>query len=255
MVVCSERAGGMHLMRERGRNWLVVTALVVSAGVALIAYPHLLGALLQRFGVRAVAAGLLAMAVVSLALPLRPVRQKFASTAVPALGFPALLLAAIASGDVLYLRLLPALVYATLSCVFWASMRGGDSVIELVARLMVPEAPAFIRPYCRVVTGLWGGFFFASAALIAALALARQPAWWRGYTGGLIYALMLGISVVEFLTRKTWFRYYYHGGPFDQLWSRLFPAEATPRGRASLAYIEWHREHQAEHEAGTRTRR
>jgi hypothetical protein len=49
---------------------------------------------------------------------------------------------------------------------------------------------------------------------------------------------MLAITIAEFFVRKTWFRYYFHGGPFDRLWSRLFPAGDTPAGRRSMEYIE-----------------
>jgi hypothetical protein len=72
---------------------------------------------------------------------------------------------------------------------------------------------------------------------IAGLALAGRLEAWRAFTGWIVYAAMLVFGAVEFLVRKTWFRYYFHGGPFDRLWSRLFPAEATAAGRRSQAYI------------------
>ena len=105
------------------------------------------------------------------------------------------------------------------------------------ARWLVPEAPDFVRSYCRKVTALWVGFFAGSAVLIAVLAVSGAQAWWELYTGQLVYALMMAISAVEFFVRKTWFRYYFHMGPFDRLWSTLFPAENTPQGRRSEAYI------------------
>ena len=52
----------------------------------------------------------------------------------------------------------------------------------------------------------------------------------------------LALSVVEFLFRKSWFRYYFRGGPFDRLWSRLFPAERTAQGRRSIEAIRRYRE-------------
>jgi hypothetical protein len=52
---------------------------------------------------------------------------------------------------------------------------------------------------------------------------------------------MLLASGVEFLVRKTWFRYYFRGGPFDRLWARLFPAERTARGRRSAEAIRRYR--------------
>jgi hypothetical protein len=56
---------------------------------------------------------------------------------------------------------------------------------------------------------------------------------------------MGGFAAAEFLVRKTWFRYYFHGGPFERFWAWLFPAERTARGRRSLAYIEAYRAERA----------
>jgi hypothetical protein len=60
---------------------------------------------------------------------------------------------------------------------------------------------------------------------------------------------MGALTVLEFLFRKTWFRHYFHGGPFERLWSRLFPAEHTARGRRSQRTIE---EYRARHARGSR---
>jgi hypothetical protein len=56
---------------------------------------------------------------------------------------------------------------------------------------------------------------------------------------------MAGFAACEFLVRKTRFRYYFRGGPFERCWARLFPAERTARGRRSLAAIEAWRAAQA----------
>jgi hypothetical protein len=92
---------------------------------------------------------------------------------------------------------------------------------------------------------MWAIFFFGNAVAIAWLAFTASPERWRSYTGGWIYTQMLAITCVEFFVRKTWFRYYYHGGAFDRVWSRWFPAENTAQGRASLEYIVRYREQQA----------
>jgi hypothetical protein len=52
--------------------------------------------------------------------------------------------------------------------------------------------------------------------------------------------------------RKTYFRYYYHGGLFDRVWSRWFPAENTAQGRASLESIRSFREQLATRDAALR---
>jgi uncharacterized membrane protein len=156
-----------------------------------------------------------------------------------------LLALALATGDARFLRVLPAAVYLGLAAWFAASLRGPGSIIESAARWLVPEAPDFIRDYCRVVTALWVAFFLASAAAIAWLALGGSRAAWLAAVGRDLWIAMLAFVGVEFLVRKTWFRYYFHGGPFDRLWSRLFPAERTARGRRSLRSIEEYRARKA----------
>jgi uncharacterized membrane protein len=230
------------LSAERLPNWMLVFTLAAAVGIAVVAYPYALDVVLERFGVRAVASALLGLALISLLLPGRGVASMLATGAAPALGFPVLLGLAAITRERLYLLLIPSLVYLTLASVFRASLRGPDSLIEKGARRMAPYIPDFTRPYCRKLTAVWAAFFLASAILIAVLAWADLPGWWRAYSGGLIYALMGAIAAIEFLVRKTHFRYYYHGGLFDRLWSRLFPAENTEQGRASLEYIRRFRE-------------
>jgi uncharacterized membrane protein len=226
------------LSPERRRNWVVVTALGVAIGVVVIAYPYALEGAVSRFGVRTVAAGLCALAVAGLLAPRGSVASLSRTGTTPTLLFPLLLGLAALTGSRTWLMLVPALVYVTLAAVFAASLRGEDSLIERGARYLAPDVPDFIRPYCRKVTAVWVAFFLASALAIGVLAVADAPDWWRVYSGGAVYGLMLAITIAEFFVRKTWFRYYFHGGPFDRLWSRLFPAGDTPAGRRSMEYIE-----------------
>jgi uncharacterized membrane protein len=163
---------------------------------------------------------------------LRPARRGVAA------GVALLLALAAASGDARLLRLVPAWIYLALAALFAASLRGPGSAIESAARWLVPEAPEFIRGYCRGVTAAWVAIFLANAAAIAWLALAAHPdAWWR-FALRDVWLAMAAFAAAEFLVRKTRFRYYFHGGPFERLWARFFPAERTPRGRRSLATIE-----------------
>ena len=164
--------------------------------------------------------------------------------------FPVLLGLATLTGSRTWLLLVPALVYVTLAAVCAASLRDEDSLIERGARYLAPDVPDFVRPYCRKVTTVWIAFFLASATAIGALAIADAPGLWRAYSGGTVYGLMLAITVAEFFVRKTWFRYYFHGGPFDRVWSRLFPADKTPAGRRSMEYIERFREEAAARSGG-----
>jgi uncharacterized membrane protein len=227
---------------RRLRNWIVVGACIAAITAVVVAYPYFLKVATLRFGVSGAALALLALVAGSLAIS----RQLLSgpqftgalrSGAAPTLGIPLLLLAAAFTGELVWMQLAPCLVYLTLAELFRASLRAEASIIEMGARWLVPETPDFVRSYCRKVTALWVGFFAGSAVLIAALAVSGAQAWWELYTGQLVYASMMAISAVEFFVRKTWFRYYFHMGPFDRLWSTLFPAQNTPQGRRSEAYI------------------
>jgi uncharacterized membrane protein len=221
-----------------------------AAAVAALAvvYPWVLEALLARVGPRALA--LLLLAATAVSLPLR--RAHAGGGPAAAAGMAALLAAAAASGDARCLRLVPAWIYAVLAARFAASLRGPGSILESAARWLVPEAPAFIRGYCRVVTALWVAIFLASAATAGGLALAASPDAWLQFTSRQVWLVMGAVSALEFLVRKSWFRHYFHGGPFERFWSRLFPAERTPRGRRSLAYIEAYRAERARRSAEPR---
>lgn len=140
------------------------------------------------------------------------------------------------------LLLVPSWAYLVVAFVFWRSTADGSSLIERFVQRVHPYAPDFIGPYCRKVTLAWGCFFGLHALVLAALALVAPLHWWEGYTTWVVLPLSVAGSLVEYLIRKTWFRYYPYGGPIDRLFSRFFPAEATEAGRRSQAYILSRRE-------------
>lgn len=224
------------------RRRIGAAAALLGAGVLILAvgYPLLLPVVERALGTRGLALALLV--VLLAALPWRVPGRGVATG-----GVALLVSAAAISGNEHFLRVVPAWVYAGLAGVFAASLRGPDSIIERAARWLVPQAPAFIHDYCRVVTALWAVFFAGSAIAIAWLAVAATPEIWRAFTSRWLWLAMGVLSVLEFFVRKTWFRYYPHHGPFDRVWSRLFPAERTARGRASMRALA---EHYGEH-AGT----
>jgi uncharacterized membrane protein len=216
--------------------------LPAAAAAACIAFlaigmPWVLDAAQRRLGTRGLA--LLLLGGVALTLVLRGPAAD--ARRVAAAGLAGLLALGVATGDVRFLRLVPAGVYLGLALLFAASLRGPGSLIEAAARWLVPEAPDFIRGYCRGVTLLWVCFFLASAVVIGWLAVAGSAAAWLAASSREVWLAMGALTALEFLFRKTWFRYYFRGGPFERLWSRLFPAERTARGRRSLAAIEAHR--------------
>ncbi len=210
--------------------------------VLAVVYPIALPAVQARLGTRGLAVALLALLVLSLSL-------RAAGRAVVAAGLAVLLAAAAFSADERFLRAVPAWVYGGLAGVFAASLRDAEPIIERAARSMIPEAPAFIHDYCRVVTALWATFFLGSAIAIAWLAFAAAPETWRAFTSRWLWFAMAALTAIEFFVRKTWFRYYPHGGIFDRVWSRLFPAERTARGRASMRAIESYHADRARAEA------
>jgi len=218
---------------------------MVATGIGVLAYPYLVERLIARFGVPASCGALLAVSVVSIALRRRGNRE-LEVPAWPGLAIAAVLGLGAIGGHRDALLLIPAVVYLGLADLFRRSLAREDSIIERVARWIVPEAPDFIRGYCRGVSWLWAALLAASAVVIAGLALTGSAGAWRAVTGWGIYAVMLGVSGLEFFVRKTWFRYYFHGGPFDRFWSSLFPAENTERGRRSAEYIRRFREQAAQ---------
>lgn len=211
------------------------------AGLAVV-YPWVLDGLLERVGVRGLAGALLGLLVLTLPLRRRLAGGSGAAGWLPGIGLATLLSAAALRDEEAVLRLIPAWVYLCLAGLFAASLRRPDSIIERGARWIVPVAPDFIRGYCRKTTVLWVALFAAVAATTAALALAAGADAWRRFTSRTVWLAMGAVTVAEFFFRKTWFRYYARGGPFERLWSRLFPADRTERGRRSEAYIRRMRE-------------
>lgn len=213
----------------------------------LVVYPILVDHLIARYGIRVSGVGLLAISV-ALGVVRRRADEAVRLGFAPLLGVGVLTILAMILDDRRFLLLIPAGINLILFGVFAASLRGPGSVIEEFARIIETNAPEFIRPYCRKSTVAWCGFFLANAATIAVLAFV-DPALWRAYTMWGTWVLMGAFVVVEFLIRKWWFRYYFHDGPFDRVWGKLFPAANTPMGRRSAEHI---RQFRAEMEARDR---
>jgi uncharacterized membrane protein len=217
----------------------------LAVGGLAVVYPWVLDGVLARVTVRALAVSLLALLVLSLPLRSRLLGGGGPLTWLPAAGLGALLAVAGAVDDARVLRLIPAWVYLCLAGIFAASLRAPDSIVERGARWLVPVAPTFIRRYCRKTTALWVAIFLAVALTTSLLALQPDGEAWRQFTSRTVWLGIGVLSLVEFLFRKSWFRYYARGGPFERLWSGLFPAAETERGRRSQAYIVEMREQEA----------
>jgi uncharacterized membrane protein len=222
------------MLRQLDRSRL---ALLLLVGAAAILYPLLAAAALERWQPRSVALCLLGVAGITLVLRRTQERRSVGALALEAAAGLALIGTAIVTNDAAPLLLFPALVNLHLAVACARTLRSERSMIERLAAAIQPYLPPFTRTYCRRVTTLWTLFFAANAALIPALALASPSDWWPVYTSRIYFALVAGISAVEFLVRKLVFRHY-GKGPIDRLFATIFPAENTERGRRSVAYID-----------------
>lgn len=133
-------------------------------------------------------------------------------------------------------RLLPAAAWAGVALVFARSLRAETSLLERMARIVEPTAPAFIGPYCRIVSALHAALFAAIAAWTAYLAVSGDAAAWRVFAGLEAWLVLAAFELGELLVRKLHFRRYGRG-PLDRALARLFPAERTATGRRSLAHL------------------
>jgi uncharacterized membrane protein len=214
------------LPRPSARQLAAGAAVVVFAFV----WPLVSGRLIEILGVRALATALLVVSAGSLFAVSHAVPSELALGRGDSLALLALVAAAAATGERVFLLLVPAWVQVALARVFWRSVRGGGSIFERVARLLQPYAPDFIRSYCRRSTQVWTWLFLANALVIAGLALGAPLAYWRAFTGWIVWAEMAVLASGDFFVRKLYFRIYFDG-PFDRLLARWFPAENTAMGR------------------------
>ena len=207
----------------------------------VFAYPFLFDWLVARFGLRSAALALVGCAALFAAARPR-MGLPFRWLTLPNVAVAATVVLTLLLEDRRYLLLIPALIYLMLFQLFWNSLGRPLSIIEQVARTLVPHAPDFIGPYCRKSTLAWCAFFLGNAAVIAWLALSGRVAAWQAYTRWQMFAVIGALGIADFLVRKWWFRYYYHNNLFDRFWSRMFPAENTEMGRRSMEFIRAKRE-------------
>ena len=233
------------LSAERKAQFKQPTPLQVGLGSALtvlvFVYPFVFDWLVETGGVRLGSMGLLAYGIL-FAVARSQMGIPVALISLPHIAMVTIVAVTFVTEDVRYLLLVPALIYLLICRLFWASLSQEISIIEHVARFIVPFAPDFIRSYCRKSTVAWCVFFVANAMVIAGLALSGQTEAWRAYTGWMMFAIIGVICLIDFLFRKWWFRYYFHQNWFDRVWSRMFPAEDTALGRQSLEYIRQKRD-------------
>ena len=212
----------------------LVTAVGVGALLATV-YPPVAERALLSFGVRPVAVALLGLGLTSLVVWQRlatrarvPQYQRAAILLLPAL--------AAATGDLLFLRLIPVAIQALIASLFVVSLRGGGSLFYDAARSLHPYAPDFIAPYCRKSTAVFAGLFAVQGIYAGYLALHPPASGWGTATGVWIWTPVIVASLIDWCVRKWWFRYF-GPGPLDQLLKHVLPPENTEVGRRSLEYI------------------
>lgn len=140
-----------------------------------------------------------------------------------------------ATGDRHWLLATPGIAFLAVAGVFAKSLQPGPAIIESAAFWLQPRAPEFIRPYCRATTVAWAialtliGVVVAATAFVGSETTARATLTWAPLT-------LLVLAILEYLFRMVWFRHY-KDRPLDRLFSRLFPADRTERGRRSQEYL------------------
>ncbi len=207
-----------------------------AAGIFLVLYPVVAAAALDRFSPRVIGLIWLGLAAVGIAVRRRLEGRAWVELLLLAVPGVTLLSWAAVFDAALPIRLIPGVVNATLAIVFLRTLFHEQSMVEVGARLIQPGLPDFTRPYCRLSTVIWGGFFIASALVIVVLAFGGDHAAWVRFTTWTYFVAMSILGVGEFLVRKIYFRHY-EGGPVDAVFAAVFPAEKTEMGRRSAAFI------------------
>jgi uncharacterized membrane protein len=224
-------------------RWVLVASMTAMFTFvsALLLYPLFAGSVFDRYGPRAVGSAFAIAGAASLVWQRRRARSGGTSGAaagpMPAAGIAVLGAAAALFDHRLPLQLVASWCFVFVGAAFLRSLARDVSLIERFVQLIHPYAPDFVGPYCRKLTAGWGIFLAGHGVVLAVLALFAPSDWWRTYTIWVVVPMMLGGSLVEYVIRKTWFRYYPYGGPIDRLFSTFFPAENTEMGRRSHAYI------------------
>lgn len=97
-------------------------------------------------------------------------------------------------------KLTPLLIHAGLFVLFYRSL-DGMPLIERFARLDFDELPPGIPEYCRKLTVLWSLFFAANILFCLWLAFWGDDELWVLYNGLIVYVLIVGLLLGEYVWR------------------------------------------------------
>lgn len=177
---------------------------------AAVAYPFLVYAALDHFGPRGVAMVVLVVFAPGLGwrVARRGPRAALSGRGAVAAAVLALAAGAFALREAGLALLVPVVINLGLMILFGSTLMSERPLIERFARLQHPELEPPEVAWCRLWTVIWTGFFGFNVVLVSALALLAPLKWWVVYTGGIAYALMGVLFVVEYLLRKLRFGRY-----------------------------------------------
>jgi len=194
--------------------------------LAVLAYPLLVFAGLQRFDARTLALAIGVLFVVRLVVQAlagdAASRELVGRMAAPGLAIAALLVLSVASNDPFYLLALPVGINLALLLAFARTLAVGPSMVETLARRSNPDLPPEEVVYCRAVTAIWCAFFVGNAIAALCFALFASLALWTLYTGLISYLLMGTLFLCELIYR-TWRFGRLFGTPIDPLLRWLVP--------------------------------
>ncbi len=198
--------------------------MAILRALLVLAYPLLVYAALQRISPRAIALGALGLLAARALLLGRGALLGYARAwAAPAAGLALVFAVTALWNDRTSLLIAPALGSFALLVAFGCSLRGGrESIVEAIARVQLGVLGEADSCYCRRVTAIWCGFFFANGLLALGLAVFASIEAWALYTGLLSYLGIAALYAAEFVYRQWRFRRYL-GAPTDFVFRRLFP--------------------------------
>ena len=171
--------------------------------IIILSYPLLVYYGQDQFGPRTLAVGLIAIAVVRLAL-LRHMGGW--AVGLPHTRWTAIALIATGGLVILFntpglLKFYPILVNAIMFTIFFVSLYNPPSVIERIARLQTPDLTERGQRYTRSVTKVWCGFFVINGSMALYTCVAADVAFWAVYNGLISYALMGLLFIGEYAVR------------------------------------------------------
>lgn len=167
----------------------------------MLLYPVLIFFGLEEGRIKCLALILLSAAVLRLWIVRQEANPTLVSTAVPL----ALLLVAVSSllqSSATAILYYPVIINAALAFSFGESLLRGKPIIETIARRSRPNLPPDAIIYTRNVTILWLVFFLINAAIALWTTRSGDLELWTLYNGGISYALIGIIFVIERFARR-----------------------------------------------------